>query len=137
MKLFFDASSFVKRYVAEAGSGEVESLCRAADDVAVSILCPVEILSAACRLRRERVIDATQYEHIKSELVADIRDISIIQVDAETVYGAVAAIESSPVKTLDAVHIGCAMAWRPDFFVSSDSQQLTAAKQMGLKVRQV
>jgi len=114
-----------------------------------SSLCAVQPTMSPCRycarlntvrclrLRRERVIDATQYEHIKSELVADIRDISIIQVDAETVYGAVAAIESSPVKTLDAVHIGCAMAWRPDFFVSSDSQQLTAAKQMGLKVRQV
>ena len=137
MKLFFDASSFVKRYVAEPGSEAVESLCGAADEIALSILCPAEILSAVLRLQREARIHARQYAAIKSAMLADIRDVALIQIDSAVVKISINAIETSPLKALDSFHIACAMQWGPDFFVSSDIQQITAAKKMGLKVRHV
>jgi uncharacterized protein len=137
MRLFFDASAFIKRYIAEAGSQSVESLCDSAEDVAVSLVCPAEILSAARRLKREGKISADQYTAIKSSMLADIADISLVQIDSDTVKNAIGTIELSPCKALDAVHIGCAIQWNPDFFISSDIQQIAAAKKMGLKVKHV
>ncbi len=44
MKVFFDSSSYAKRFLDEAGSQEVESLCQQADSLGLSILCYPEIL---------------------------------------------------------------------------------------------
>jgi uncharacterized protein len=137
MRLFFDASAFVKRYVSEPGSEEVASLCTSASDIALSIMCPVEILSAVSRLQREGRVNAQQYAAIKTEMLSDIRDITLIPIDAAVVGHSIAAIEKSPVKTLDSLHIACAVQWKPDFFVSSDVQQITSAKKMGLKIKHV
>jgi predicted nucleic acid-binding protein len=137
MKLFFDASAFVKRYVSEPGSEEVVSLCNGADDIAMSILCPVEIVSAVSRLHREGRVSARQYAGIKARMLSDIRDITLVAIEATVVRNAISALESSPLKTLDSLHVACAMQWKPDCFVSSDILQIAAAKKIGLKVRQV
>lgn len=137
MKLFFDSSAFVKRYVSEPGSEEVVSLCNGADDIAMSILCPVEIVSAVSRLQREGRVSARQCAVIKAQMLSDIRDITLVPIEATVVRNAMSALESSPLKTLDSLHIACAMQWKPDYFVSSDIQQVASAKKMGLRVRQV
>jgi predicted nucleic acid-binding protein len=137
MRLFFDASAFVKRYVDEPGSAAVESLCCAAHTIAISIVCPVEILSAILRLQREGRIQTRQYDRIKSALFADIQDVYLIQIEKEIIQNAITSIELSPLKALDSIHIGCALTWRPDFFVSSDIQQIAAAKKTGLTVRHI
>jgi uncharacterized protein len=137
MKLFFDASAFVKRYVSEPGSEEVVSLCNGADDIVMSILCPVEIVSAVSRLQREGRVSARQYAAIKAHILSDIRDITLVPIETTVVRNAISALESSPLKTLDSLHVACAMQWKPDYFVSSDIQQIAAAKKIGLKVRQV
>ena len=137
MKVFFDSSAFVKRYVAEPGSEAVVLLCGAADEIALSILCPTEILSAVLRLQREGHINARHYAAIKAAMLADIRDVALVQIDAAVVKNSINALETSPLKALDSFHIACAMHWGPDFFVSSDIQQIAAAKKLGLKVRQV
>ena len=49
MKTFFDSSAFAKRYVEEPGSQTVDSLCREATEVALSVLCVPEIISALMR----------------------------------------------------------------------------------------
>jgi len=36
---------------------------------------------------------------------------------------------------LDALHIACALEWGAELFVSSDQQQLRAAKRAGLKIQ--
>jgi predicted nucleic acid-binding protein len=112
-------------------------LCTSASDIALSIMCPVEILSAVSRLQREGRVNAQQYAAIKTEMLSDIRDITLIPIDAAVVKNSIAAIEKSPVKTLDSLHIACAVQWKPDFFVSSDVQQITSAKKMGLKIKHV
>jgi predicted nucleic acid-binding protein len=35
---------------------------------------------------------------------------------------------------MDALHIGCALEWEAELFVSSDKRQILAAKKAGLKV---
>jgi len=38
MKMFFDSSAFVKRYIEEAGSAAVESLCQNATELGLSVI---------------------------------------------------------------------------------------------------
>ena len=45
MRLFFDTSAFLKRYIEEPGSSEVEELCKQAEDVAVSMLFPIDMVA--------------------------------------------------------------------------------------------
>jgi hypothetical protein len=89
------------------------------------------------RLKREKVITGRQFATLKEELFQDLRDMTIIAISPATVQNSILAIERSALKALDAAHIGCALECAPDFFVSSDTQQLNAAKAMGLKVRAI
>jgi hypothetical protein len=50
---------------------------------------------------------------------------------------AILVLEVSPVRTLDALHIACALEWGAELFASSDIQQLSAAKRAGLKTQQL
>jgi predicted nucleic acid-binding protein len=46
-------------------------------------------------------------------------------------------LETNTLRTLDALHIGCALEWKAEVFVSSDLRQISAAKKIGLKVVKV
>jgi len=137
MRLFFDTSSFIKRYIDEAGSGQIEQLCAGADDIAVSILLPVEAIATTARLKREQSITTEEYDQIKTALFSDLRDVTIIVPSPAAVQHSIAAIEGNPLKALDALHIGCAVEYKPDFFISSDRQQLAAAVKAGLKIKRI
>ena len=78
MKTFFDSSAFAKRYLEEAGSAAVESLCLAASDLAVCVICVPEILSALNRRVRERHISSSDYLLLKGHLLDDLRDAAIV-----------------------------------------------------------
>jgi predicted nucleic acid-binding protein len=135
MKLFFDTSAFIKRYIDEPGSVTVESLCALADDVAVSIILPIEVIATFSRLKREKRISEDHYRRMKASLFDDLRDITILSVTPSVVGHSVVAIEGKPLKALDAVHIGCAIDFKPDYFVSADKQQLAAAEHCALKIK--
>ena len=137
MNLFFDTSAFLKRYVFESGSDDVENLCYSADSIGISILLPIEAIATFNGLKREKKISSKQYTQIKSAFLADIRDISVLPIDPIVIKKSITAIEKSPLKALDATHIGCALEYAPDYFVSSDKQQLIAAEKLGLKVKKI
>jgi predicted nucleic acid-binding protein len=42
-------------------------------------------------------------------------------------------IQSYQLKTLDAIQLSCAIEWKCDIFVSSDKQQIKAAKKYGVE----
>jgi len=88
-------------------------------------------------LKREKKISSKQYIQIKSAFLADIRDISVLPIDPIVIKKSITAIEKSPLKALDATHIGCALEYAPGYFVSSDKQQLIAAEKLGLKVKKI
>ena len=50
---------------------------------------------------------------------------------------ALCAQETARVRTLDALHIACALAWGAELFASADRRQIAAAKAAGLKTRRV
>ena len=135
MRVYFDSSAFAKRLVDESGSAAVERLCSEATELGVGVLCVPEIVSALNRRRRERRLTRTQYDAAKRSLIEDVRDADIVNLTTSVVAASIVVLEAGPVRALDALHIGCALEWEADLFVSSDKRQLTAARRAGLKTR--
>lgn len=137
MKTLFDTSAFVKRYIEESGSQAVEALCLTATEMALSVICIPEILSALNRRVRERDFSQVQYEKAKEGFLDDIGDIEIVSLTPEVISISAAILEASPVRALDALHIACAVQWGAELFVSADRRQISAAKKAGLQTRLV
>lgn len=137
MRVFFDTSAFVKRYVSEAGTDAVLEWCDRASEIGLSGIALPEIISAFCRLYREAKITDTQYRQLKSLLLSDIEDAAICDLTPAVLGQAVASLETSVLRGMDAIHIGSAIALQADVFVSADARQREAAARAGLRVEAV
>jgi uncharacterized protein len=137
MKVFFDSSAFVKRYVREEGTDLVLSWCDQAGELCLSGIALPEIISAFCRLQRENLISPLQYRHLKTMLMTDITDAAICDITPEVMRHSIIALESNLLRAMDAIHIGSALTLQVDIFVSADARQCAAASQSGLRVVEV
>jgi len=135
VKTFFDASAFAKRYVEETGSQLVDDICLDAKEVSISIICVPEIISALNRRIREKHLSRRDYATIKQHLSDDVRDAVIVNLIPEVVATSTKLLEASPLRAMDALHVACALVWGAELFVSSDKQQITAAKKAGLQIK--
>ncbi len=137
MKTFFDSSAFAKRYVEERGSQLVDSLCQDATELALSVLCVPEILSALNRRVREGLLQDRDYTEAKEYLSQDIRDAVIVNLVPQVVSTCTKVLEASPVRAADALQIACALEWETELFVSADKRQISAARKAGLHTKLV
>ena len=133
MNVFFDASAWVKRYIDEKGSEQVEETSQQAEQVSLSILCIPEVISAFGRLHREGKITQGQFKKLQEALFSDIEDVQLINITTEVISTTVKLIRQYPLRTLDALHIACAKAGKADLFVTADQRQEKAANGIGLK----
>jgi len=134
MRVFFDSSAFVKRYVREAGTDLVLSWCEQSTELCLSGIALPEIVSAFCRLLRENRVSPIQYNHLKTSLMADIADAAICDLTPEVIRHAIIGLERNVLRGMDAIHLGSALALHVDIFVSADARQCAAATQAGLRV---
>lgn len=134
MRVFFDTSAFVKRYIGESGTDAVLGWCDQATEIILSGIALPEIISAFCRLQREDKITDTQYQQLKSLLLADIEDAAICDLSPIVLAQTISSLEKNVLRGMDAIHIGSAVALKADIFISADKRQLDAAAQMGLRV---
>ena len=134
MKLFVDTSAFLKRYVDEAGSQRIDALCAEAEALGLSVLVYPESIAAFCRLRREGRLSAPAYRRLRRDLEADLAPPALLPLEADALEHAVAALEAAPLRAADAIHIGAALGWGAERFVSADRRQLDAAESVGLSV---
>ena len=137
MRVFFDSSAFVKRYVSETGTEAVLAWCDRASEIGLSGIALPEIVSAFCRLRREGRIDDTQYRQLKSLLLADIEDAAMCDLSPEVLARSIASLETNVLRGMDAIHVGSAIALKVDVFISADQRQLEAAFRAGLRAEGV
>jgi predicted nucleic acid-binding protein len=133
MRVFFDSSAFVKRYVREAGSDAVLQWCDQASEVLLSGIALPEIVSGFCRLQREGRITEPQYRQLKSLLLADVEDAAICDLTPMVLAQAIASLQTNVLRGMDAIHIGSAMVLEAELFVTSDQRQLVAAQSCGLQ----
>jgi hypothetical protein len=137
MRVFFDSSAFVKRYVSEPGTEAVLAWCDRASEIGLSGIALPEIVSAFCRLRREGKIDDTQYRQLKSLLLADIEDAAICDLTPDVLAQSIASLETNVLRGMDAIHIGSGVSLKADVFISADQRQCDAATRAGLRVEEV
>lgn len=137
MRVFFDSSAFVKRYVREKGTDTVLFWCDQATELCLSGIALPEIVSAFCRLQREKLISPLQYRHLKAMLLADISDAGICDLTPEVIRYSIIVLENNVLRGMDAIHLGSALALNAEVFVSADGRQSAAATQSGLKVVQL
>lgn len=137
MRVFFDSSAFVKRYVREDATDVVLAWCDQATELCLSGIALPEIVSAFCRLLRENRISPLHYRHLKTMLMADIADVAICDLTPEVIRHSIIALEKNVLRGMDAIHLGSALALNVDIFVSADARQCVAAAQAGLRVIQV
>ncbi len=135
MRLFLDTSALAKRYVLESGSSELTELCRQADEIVLSYICTVELISALNRLKREGKLSSSEYKKIKKSFGEDLKGATIVELYPLVIRQAVQCLEKTPIRSLDAIQIASAMVSDCDLFLSADSRQTAAAKVMGLKSR--
>ena len=133
MKVFIDSSSFAKRYIQESGSEKLASVLQTANDLAFSVILLLEIISSLNRLVREQLITSTEYQKLKQDLLADIANVTIIQLTPEVIASSLKLLETNSLRAMDALHIASALEWKADLFLSSDKRQLKAAKTTALK----
>jgi len=137
MRIFFDSSAFAKRYVREEGTEVVLLWCDQASELCLSGIALPEIISALCRLLREKLITPLQYRHLKTMPMADIVDASICDLTPEVMRSTIIALENNVLRGMDAIHIGSALTLKADIFISADGRQCAAAEQSGLRVVRV
>ena len=121
----------------EPGSDKVEKICSQSVMLGVSSICLPEIISALCRLRRQSVITEDQYKIAEQALWRDLEDALICNITPSVIKQSIQILELSKVRSLDSLHIACALEFEAEAFVSSDIQQLSAANRAGLKVLKV
>jgi predicted nucleic acid-binding protein len=137
MRVFFDSSAFGKRYLREEGTDSVLLWCDQATELCLSGIALPEIVSAFCRLQREKRISPLQYRHFKTMFMSDIKDATICDLTPEVIRHSIICLENNVLRGMDAIHLGSALALNADVFVSADIRQCSAAAQAGLRVIQV
>lgn len=134
MKVFFDSSAFAKRFIHEPGSEAVQKICSEATILGISVICEVEVVSALCRLKRETLISDEQYLAAKRALQKDVKNTTVCNLTTGVIKQSINLLENNLLRAVDAMHIGCAIEWQAELFVSSDARQIIAAENSGLKV---
>lgn len=134
MKVFFDTSAFVKRYVEETGTEKVIEICDQAEQLVLCVICLPEMISTLNRLVREGKLQGDDYQKLRDLILKEIEDAEICYLTPEVVTQTIRCLENNVLRAMDALHLGCALVVEPDLFVSSDQRQIEAAKREGLKV---
>jgi predicted nucleic acid-binding protein len=137
MRVFLDSSGLAKRYIREPGSDAVQAILAEANEAAVSLIAPPEIVSALNRLRRQSALGDEQYVQAKGALFSDLEDMGVLNLTVQVVQSAIGLLERFPLRSLDALHVACALEWPADLFVTADRRQLAAAAASGLRTRKV
>lgn len=131
-RLMFDASALTKRYASEAGRDRVLSLFEAASELLVAAHCKTEVASALLRRRRDGSLPAQEFDRAWAAAQRDVADMTLVPLDAHVERFAFAAMEQGPLRGMDALHVGSALASRVDLFVTADKRQAQVARGMGL-----
>jgi hypothetical protein len=119
--------------VQEVGSEELERFLIDASELAFSVILVPEIISGLNRRLRERIVTVADYRTVKKRLMDDVSDATVLQITPSVVSRSVRLLESNVLRTLDSLHVACALEWGADLFVTSDKRQFMAAKNAGLR----
>ncbi|CAN5344319.1 hypothetical protein BH10PSE16_BH10PSE16_12920 [soil metagenome] len=132
MKIFFDTSALLKRYLPESGREAVLALVAQAMPVVAAPHCKLELYSALDRVRRETQASDTSYRETCAEVERNFDEMQIVPMSASVERAAIRALDVSTLRGMDALHVGAALSARVDLFVTADTRQFNSAQALGL-----
>jgi len=132
MRALFDTSALLKRYLPEPGRAALLDLIARAQVVAAPH-CKAELYAALSRVRRDTAAPEQAYRLTCEEVERNFDDFDVVPLTAVLERAAIRALESSPLRESDALHIAAGMAAGVDLFVTADERQHQAALSVGLK----
>ena len=135
---YVDTSAFVKRFLPEARTEDMDELAESKDyRLAISSLVVTELRSVFKRNQRLGRINDNFVQQATQQLHTEIASggLRFHAIDAAifNLAGDLISRLTSPLATLDALHLACAQATGADIMVSADLQLLRAATEAGLK----
>ena len=135
---YVDTSAFVKRFLPEARTEDMDELAESKEyRLAISSLVVTELRSVFKRNQRLGRINDNFVQQATQQLHTEIASggLRFHAIDAAifNLAGDLISRLTSPLATLDAVHLACAQATGADIMVSADLQLLRAAAEAGLK----
>jgi uncharacterized protein len=137
LKVFFDSSALLKRYIHESGSDKVLRLGFEAREICLSAICYPEVVSGLRRIRVERKIPPEVYDLLKSDFGSDLEQAEVEAVGPDVIRESAHCVERTGLKASDAIHVATALRCGVDLFVTGDSRQAKGAREVGLKVEVV
>lgn len=133
MRILFDTSALLKRYLPERGRNAVLDLIAQARPVVAAPHCKVELYSALNRVRRETGASDLAYRQTCEEVERNFEGFDVVPWTTVVERAAVRALEASPLRAGDALHIAAGVAAGVDLFVTADLRQYQGALAIGLK----
>lgn len=132
---YFDTSTYLKIFVNESGSAQVRKLIKKHRILSSAILS-VECFSALSRKKHARELKDREFDALANKIRESLAYIESIRLTDEVLIKAEQVVVSSPVRSLDALHIASALIFQqalqiPLPFVTSDHRQLEAAQAHG------
>ena len=137
MRILLDTSALAKRYKREDGCQHVDEWLARADGVVLAAHGKLEIASAFLRDLHANALPPEQYRAGMAAVTADFAEFEVLPVTAEIEAFAIAAMQRTGLRAMDALHIGTAQAARVDRFVTADARQAEAAQDAGVKTEKV
>jgi predicted nucleic acid-binding protein len=134
---YLDTSALVKRFVFEAGSGEVQSLLTGDDPVASATIAYAELYSAMTRRHREGVLTQLQYRLACKRFERDWLALVKVELGVEVLSSARSLIQRHGLRAFDAIHLASALGLQAAAnervtFVAADQRLVQAAAGEGL-----
>lgn len=135
---YVDTSAFIKRFLREARTEDMDDLAESNDyRLAISSLVVTELRSVFKRNQRLGLLSDTFVQQATQQLHTEIASggLRFHAMDAAifNLAGDLISRLTSPLGTLDALHLACAQATGADLMVSADLQLLRASEEAGLK----
>lgn len=133
MIIFLDTSAWVKFFIEEQGTDEIQAFLfeksQASGNIfATSAVTYAEIYATFARALKGRRIGETAFLQIKKEFELQWRNVDVPIVDKTLVESSGRIAEKYGLKGCDAFQLASALAMRATIFINSDKELATAAK---------
>lgn len=136
---YVDTSALLKRYVEEPGSTSFESFCESSShDLVISPLVATEFTGSLQRRLRGGDISVRYASQARRRFHDDVVAAGWRIVEFESAVFSTASdlmiSLGSPLATLDALHLACALFYKVDALATADRQLATAGRRAKLQV---
>ena len=133
MKILFDTSALLKRYLPEKGREALLQWVAKARPAVAAPHCKTELYSALNRVRRETSGTDSAYRETCEEVERNFSEMMVVPFSPQVERSAIQALEMAPMRAMDALHVAAAVNAGVDLFVTADIRQYQGAQAFGLK----